>query len=75
MDYAKEDAGFRPRGDPGTTRWNISVGGIEREVLCTGAKFFDTRDGEGGAGAIDLVVQILGLPFKQAIRLLRERGV
>lgn len=35
----------------------------------------DTRGGDGGAGAIDLACHCLHLSFKQAVRLLRERGL
>lgn len=75
MDFAKEDVSFLPTTNHGTTRWHVTVAGNEFEVLCTGPKFFDTRGGVGGAGAVDLVCHCLGLPFKQAVRLLRERSL
>lgn len=75
MDYAKEDPSFLPKSCHGTTRWHVSAAGTEFELLCTGPKFFDTRGGVGGAGAIDLICHCLRLPFKQVVRLLRERGL
>ena len=75
LDYSKQDEGFRPRCGAGTTRWNVSVGATELELLCTGAKFFDTRAGAGGAGAVDFAMYVLGLPFKDAVRLLRTKGL
>jgi hypothetical protein len=74
-DYVKQDLSFSPTASLRSTRWHISAGGREFELLCTGSKFFDTRSGKGGAGAIDLAMYLLGFDFKQTVRLLRDRGV
>lgn len=72
-DYAKRDPSFTPRGSNTTTRWNVSVGGKDHELLCSGPKFFDTRASKGGGGAVDLVMHLFDLPFKRAVRTLREK--
>lgn len=74
-DQAKQDVSFVPRSSSSTTRWHVSVGGYDYEVLCTGPKFFETRSGVGGAGALDLVCHLWRLPFKEAVKLLRERSL
>ena len=71
-DYAKQDASFRPRANTETTRWHATIKGGDFEILCTGPKFYDSRSGHGGGGAIDLVMHLLQLEFKQAVAALRE---
>jgi hypothetical protein len=72
-DHVKEDKTFRSRGP--TTRWHASVSGSEFEVLCTGARFFDTRAHRGGGGAVDLTMHLLNVTFKQAVAILVERSI
>lgn len=72
-DYAKQDASFHPRASVNTTRWHATIKGVDVELLCTGPKFYDTRSGKGGGGAIDLAMHLLQLQFKQAVAALRER--
>jgi integrase len=74
-DYAKQDCDFKPRTSHRSTRWHATANGFEFEILCTGPKFLDTRGGKGGGGAVDLAMHLLGLDFKQAICLLRCKGV
>jgi hypothetical protein len=74
-DHAKEDLSYMPRNDARSTRWHVTVGGGEFELLCTGSKFWDTRAHLGGGGAIDLTMHMFGLSFKQATKLLMERGL
>lgn len=74
-DHAKRDPSFSERTSVGTTRWHASVGNYDFELLCNGPKFFDTRAGHGGGGAVDLAMHLLRLPFKQAVRCLRDRGL
>jgi hypothetical protein len=73
-DHAKEDMTFKPVKATGATRWHVSAGGADYELICTGAKFFDTRAGIGGAGAIDLTCHLWRIGFKDAVRILRSRG-
>lgn len=74
-DYAKRDLTFAPRNDPHSTRWHATLGGLHFELLCTGPKFWDTRSNLGGGGAVDLVMHLLKVDFKQATRTLRDRGL
>jgi hypothetical protein len=69
-DHAKRDREYVPLKDARSTRWHVSVEGVDFEILCTGAKFLDTRDGKGGGGAIDLAMHLLGADFKRAVAAL-----
>jgi len=72
-DHVKQDAEFRPRQSHDTARWHASVAGLDYEILCTGPRFLDTRANRGGGGAIDLVMHLLGLDFKRAVAVLRDK--
>jgi hypothetical protein len=72
-DHLKQDAEFRPLQSHGTTRWHASIAGHDHEVLCTGPRFFDARANRGGGGAVDLVMHLLGLDFKHAVKVLQDR--
>jgi hypothetical protein len=74
-DYVKQDVEFTPRTSVRSTRWQANAGGRDYEILCTGPKFFDTRANCGGGGAIDLVMHLFRLNFRQAVALLREKGL
>jgi hypothetical protein len=74
-DHAKEDVSFTPNTALMTTRWHARFGAREFELLCTGPKFFDTRAGTGGGGAVDLVMHCLGLDFKGSVRYLQEQNL
>lgn len=74
-DHLKVDIAFVPRDSPHATRWHVSVAGFDYELLCTGARFFDTRARCGGGGAVDLVMYLFRMDFKQAVALLRDRGL
>ncbi len=71
-DYVKSDASFIPIRDKHTHRFHVRANGQEFEILSTGPKFFDTRQKRGGGGAIDLVMHLHQLGFKQAINKLRQ---
>ncbi|WP_412479658.1 hypothetical protein [Azonexus sp. IMCC34839] len=73
--YAKRDLSFIPTEAKGTERWHATVGRAHFELLLLGPKFFDTRARIGGGGAIDLAIHLYGLQFKEAIALLRTRGL
>lgn len=70
-EYLKEDASFVPRKDEASRRWFLTVDGRDFELLITGSKFYDTRCGKGGGGAIDLVMHLFRVDFKGAIHKLR----
>lgn len=72
-DHLKQDADFRPRQSYDTTRWHASVAGHDYEILCTGPRFLDTRANRGGGGAVDLVMHVLGVDFKRAVKVLQDR--
>lgn len=71
-DHAKRDDSYQPRKDCASSRWHVSAGGHEYELLVTGPKFWDTRDGRGGGGALDLVMHLLSVDFKKASRQLED---
>lgn len=71
-DYAKRDASYRPRKDCMSSRWHVSAGGHDYELLVTGSKFWDTRARRGGGGALDLVMHLLSIDFKNASRHLED---
>ena len=71
-DHQKQDAEFRPLQSQGTTRWHASVAGHDHEILCTGPQFFETRANRGGAGAVDLVMHLLGVDFMRAVKVLQD---
>ena len=71
-DYAKPDPTFSPLKSQNTSRWHVSAGGHDFELLCTGNKFFDTRAKCGGGGAIDLAMHLYSLDFKGAVQRLRQ---
>jgi hypothetical protein len=65
------DPDFTPIKNGHTQRWHLNVEGRDFELLTTGPKFFDTHSKTGGGGAIDLAMHLTGLPFKQAVKLLK----
>jgi hypothetical protein len=69
------DRDFKPTKSHATRRVHVSAAGAEWELLVNGPKFYDTRTGQGGGGAVDLAMHLFGLPFKGAMSLLRERGL
>ncbi len=74
-DHAKPDPSFSPLTSHSTSRWHVSAGGRDFELLCTGAKFFDTRAQKGGGGAVDLAMHLFGVGFRQAAELLRKASL
>ena len=74
-DFAKQDREYKPTKSPSSTRWHVSVGGRDFEILCTGVKYLDTRSNKGGGGAVDLVMHLCEVDFKGAAKLLRSKGL
>jgi hypothetical protein len=70
--HAKPDPTFIPIKAESTVRWHANVDGQEFELLLNGPKFFDSRAGKGGGGAIDLAMHLFRLNFKAATDLLRR---
>lgn len=69
--FVKKDSDFTPIKNGHTERWHLNVQGRDFELLTTGAKFFDMHSKTGGGGAIDLAMHLTGLPFKQAVKMLK----
>jgi hypothetical protein len=69
--YWKRDLDFRPLKDMTTIRLNVSIGGSVVELLVNGLKWYDTRAGKGGGGAIDLAMHLFRLDFASAVKRLQ----
>ncbi|MGF6880254.1 hypothetical protein [Paraburkholderia sp. MM5477-R1] len=69
---AKPDPSYTPLKNPQSRRWQVLTSRGEFEILTTGVRWYDTRAGLGGGGAIDLAMHILGLSFVDAVRQLRR---
>lgn len=74
-DHAVEDRSFKPLASKDTSRWHVSAGGHDFELLCTGPRYFDTRAQRGGGGAIDLAMHLMSIDFRAAAKLLAEKGL
>lgn len=74
-DHAKPDPTYSPIKTQCSTRWYANVNGQDFELLLTGPKFWNTRQAVGGGGAVDLVIHLTGTDFKDAVRLLKQRGL
>ncbi len=72
--YCKADLTYVPFKDPSSRRWHGRTSCGEFELLTTGPKWWDSRAGKGGGGAIDLAMHLLDLSFVDAVRLLIECG-
>src|SRR5882724_5482838 len=72
-DFAKPDPDFQPVKNSSTQRWHVRVAERQFEILTTGPKWYDTRQGRGGGGAVDLAMHLLGVDFKGAVQVLRAR--
>jgi hypothetical protein len=72
--YYKPDPTYVPVKDPRSRRWHCRTACGEFELLTTGTKWWDSRAGKGGGGAIDLAMHLLQLPFVGAVKLLITRG-
>jgi hypothetical protein len=64
----KPDTTFRPSKDSASRRWQVLTERGDFEILTTGPKWYDTRARQGGGGAIDLAMHLLGLSFVDAVR-------
>ncbi|SDY97283.1 hypothetical protein SAMN05518854_103115 [Variovorax sp. YR266] len=73
--HMAQDAQFKPRANPKTTRWHANVADRDYEFLCTGPKFHDSRAQCGGGGAVDLVMHLFELDFKGAVAFLKGKGL
>jgi hypothetical protein len=72
--YCKPDPAYVPVKDSRSRRWHGRTTCREFELLTTGPKWWDSRAGKGGGGAIDLTMHLVQLPFVDAVKLLIKRG-
>ena len=70
--HVQVDRDYRPRPPSSTVRVHTSTSDGDYELLVTGAKWYDTRAQKGGGGAIDLVMHLFNVGFRQACRRLEE---
>lgn len=73
-DHVKVDRSFGPTHDQATERVHVSAAGGDWELILKGPKFFDTRAGKGGGGAIDLVMHLWGVCDVPVLPELRGSG-
>lgn len=72
-DYAKLDYTYLRVKSDKSARWNVKIHeNGEFEILTTSPKWFDMRTQKGGGGAIDLVMHLCNMDFREAIELLRR---
>ncbi|WP_261530851.1 hypothetical protein [Burkholderia multivorans] len=72
--HTKLDRAFASVRAFNTQRVQVTAAGADWELVVDGACFFDTRERKGGGGAVDLVMHLWRVPFKQAVKMLREVG-
>lgn len=69
--YVKVDSTFKPLKAMSTQRVHVRAGDADWELLVEGPRFFDTRARKGGGGAVDLVMYLWRVPFRNAVAMLR----
>ena len=73
--HVKADPTYLPVKAGHSRRWHVHTARGEFEILTTGPKWYDTRAHQGGGGAIDLTMHVLGLSFVDAVKhLTRKEG-
>jgi hypothetical protein len=70
----KGDRDYVPVKNSGSRRWRVHTTRGDFEILTTGSKWYDTRAGTGGGGAIDLAMHVLDIAFVQAVRQLIQEA-
>lgn len=68
----KPDASYQPRQHANSMRWHVTVDAYVHELIITDRRWFDTRAGKGGCGAVDLLMHILGIGFLEAVHRLQK---
>nr|WP_315194168.1 hypothetical protein [uncultured Aquabacterium sp.] len=71
IDY-KQDASYEPRRHANSVRWHVTVDAYVYELIITDQHWFDTRAGKGGYGAVDLLMHVLGIGFRDAVHRLQK---
>jgi len=72
--YLKGDSTYCPMKDRASRRWHGGTLSGDFEIITTDTKWYDTRAKKGGGGAIDLVMHLEGLSFREAVARLRLRA-
>lgn len=72
--HVKADPTYLPLKNDHSRRWHARTVRGEFEILTTGPKWYDTRTHQGGGGAIDLAMHVLGLSFVNAVKHLTEEA-
>ena len=70
--HVKADPTYLPLKTDLSRRWHVHTVRGEFEILTTGPKWYDTRARQGGGGAIDLAMHVLGLSFVEAVKHLTD---
>lgn len=68
--FVSVDRDFQPRKNAASVSVFVTDGNDTRELIMTGPKWFDKREGVGGGGAIDLAMHLKGWTLRQAVRAL-----
>jgi hypothetical protein len=68
--HVKADPTYVPVKVDHSRRWQVCSARGEFEILTTGTKWYDMRARQGGGGAIDLAMHVLGLSFVDAVKYL-----
>lgn len=71
--HVKLDPTYTPVKTDQSCRWHASTERGDFEILTTGVKWYDTRAGRGGGGAIDLAMHVLGVSFVDAVKRLASQ--
>jgi hypothetical protein len=71
--YLKDDSTYCPMKDLTSRRWHGCTSRGDFEIITTGTKWYDTRAKKGGGGAIDLVMHLEDLSFRESVARLRSR--
>ncbi len=72
--HLQVDPTYLPLKTDRSRRWHVRTTRGEFEILTTGPKWYDTRTRQGGGGAIDLAMHVLGLSFVDAVKHLTEEA-
>ena len=72
--HVKADPSYLPLKSDRSRRWHVRTTRGEFEILTTGPKWYDTRAHQGGGGAIDLTMHVLGLSFVDAVKHLTDEA-
>ena len=70
--HIKADSTYVPVKDRESRRWHVQTSHGEFELITTRAKWYDPRARMGGGRAIDLAMHIMGVPFVDAVKILRK---